>query len=103
MVLAADPYNGVIVFTHRIASGSHVAISHITSDGTNPEIVLTIQRAHERASAPAVFRARKGIEVLFNALTLISPGVVEVSARRNSGKQKNPPALRFLGGVGGKA
>jgi hypothetical protein len=98
-----DPYNGVSVFTQRVATGSHVAISHITNDGTNPEIVSAIRHAYAHASAPAVFRTRKEIEVLFNGLVLVSPGIVEVSEWRNGGKKQAPSALRFLGGVGRKA
>jgi hypothetical protein len=94
-----DPYNSVCVFTHRIAPGSQIAISHITSDGTKPEMVSTIQQAYADASAPAVFRTRKKID-LFNGLALVSPGIVEVSEWRNSTKRQDPLALRFLGGVG---
>lgn len=98
-----DPYNSVSVFRQRVSPGSYVAISHITSDGTSPNIISTIQQAYVNASAPAVFRTRKEIEVLFNGLELIRPGLVEVSEWRNSnGEQQNPPALRFLGGVGRK-
>lgn len=98
-----DPYNSVNVFTHRASPGSYVAMSHITSEDTNPKVMSTIRRAYERASAPAVFRTKKEIEVLFNGLELIRPGLVEVSEwRRSNSGQQNPPALRFLGGVGRK-
>jgi S-adenosyl methyltransferase len=97
-----DPYNSVSAFTHRIAAGSHVAISHITSDGTSPEVISTIHQAYAHASAPAVFRTRKEIEVLFNGLVLVNPGIVEVSEWPNKSKRQNPSALRFLGGVGRK-
>jgi hypothetical protein len=69
-----------------------------------PEVVSTIQRAYAHASAPAVFRTRKEIEVLFNGLELVRPGLVEVSDWRNSSsKSQSPLALRFLGGAGRKA
>jgi S-adenosyl methyltransferase len=97
-----DPYNSVSAFTHRIATRSHVAISHITSDGTSPEVISTIHQAYAHASAPAVFRTRKEIEVLFNGLVLVNPGIVEVSEWRNKSKLQNPAALHFLGGVGRK-
>ena len=98
-----DPYNSVSVFTHRMAPGSHVAISHITSDGTIPGVISTIRQAYAHASAPAVFRLRKEIEVLFNGLDLVRPGLVEVSEWRAGNRtQENSPALRFLAGVGRK-
>jgi hypothetical protein len=97
-----DPYNSVNVFTQRIAPGSYVAISHITSDGTSPEVISTIQKAYAHASAPAIFRTKKEIEVLFNGLELLKPGFVEVSDWRSNGKPRPDPALRLLAGVGRK-
>src|SRR6266566_4611407 len=98
---AENPYASVAAFRDRIPSGSCVVISHITSDGTEPTVISTIQEAYRGASAPAVFRSRKEIEELFTGLDLLKPGLVEVSDWRASGtKSKKPPALRFLGGVG---
>jgi S-adenosyl methyltransferase len=98
-----DPYNSVSVLTQRMMSGSYIAISHITSDGTDPDTIRTIQEAYEAASAPAIFRTRRQIEDLFHRLELVRPGLVEISEwRSNNRKRAMPPALRFIGAIGRK-
>lgn len=98
-----DPYRTVKVFRDRVPAGSYVAISHITSTGTKPYVISTIQEAYSGASAPAVFRSRSEIEALLAGLELVAPGLVEVSDwRSNHRGSAHPPALRFLAGVGRK-
>jgi len=75
-----------------------VAISHITSNGTPPDVQETIKDVYAEASAPAVFRAGQEIEAFFGGLDLVEPGLVDVGAWRSL--RSSPPALlRFLGGV----
>jgi len=98
-----NPYESVAVFRDRVPVGSYAVISHITSDGTEPRVIATIEETYSQASAPAVFRSREEIERLFDGFELVKPGLVEVSDwRGNNRKPANPPALRFLGGVGRK-
>ena len=93
-----QPWEQVAAFRWRMASGSMLAVSHITSDGTPPEVQATIQDVYAEASAPAVFRTRQEIKSFFGGLDLIEPGLVEVGAWRSL--RPSPPApLRFLGGV----
>lgn len=97
------PYQAVAAFRERVSPGSYVAISHITSDGTDPGVISTIEEAYRRASAPAVFRSRIEIERFFDGFHLVKPGITEVSNWRGSKrKTAGPPALRFLSGVGKK-
>jgi hypothetical protein len=93
-----QPWEQVAAFRWRMASGSMLAVSHITSDGTRPDVQATIQDVYAKASAPAVFRTRHEIETSFGGLDLIEPGLVEVGAWRSL--RRCPPApLGFLGGV----
>jgi S-adenosyl methyltransferase len=93
-----QPWEHVAAFRWRMASGSMLAVSHITSDGTPPRVQATIQDVYAEASAPAVFRTRQQIESFFGGLGLVEPGLVEVGAWRSL--RPSPPApLRFLGGV----
>ena len=93
-----QPWEQVAAFRWRMASGSMLAVSHITSDGTPPVVQATIQDVYAEASAPAVFRTRQEIESFFGGLDLVEPGLVEVGAWRSL--RPSPPApLRFLGGV----
>jgi S-adenosyl methyltransferase len=93
-----QPWEKVAAFRWQMASGSMLAISHITSDGTPPDVQATIRDVYAEASAPAVFRTRPEIESFFGGLDLMEPGLVEVGAWRSL--RPSPPApLRFLGGV----
>jgi hypothetical protein len=92
------PWEHVAAFRWRMASGSMLAVSHITSDGTPPEVQATIRDVYAEASAPALFRTGQQIESFFGRLDLVEPGLVEVGAWRSL--RPSPPApLRFLGGV----
>ena len=92
------PWEHVAAFRWRMATGSMLAVSHITSDGTPPGVQATIRDVYAEASAPAVFRTRPEIESFFGGLDLVEPGLVDVGAWR--GLRPSPPApLRFLGGV----
>lgn len=95
-----DPQESVRTFCSHMVPGSFLAVSHITSDGTAPEVMTTIHDAYQTASAPAVFRSRAEIERFFTGLDIVHPGIVEVSAWRAAGSRI--PALRILGGVGTK-
>jgi S-adenosyl methyltransferase len=98
-----NPYDSVAAFRDRMRPGSHIVISHITSDGSAPNTIRSIQEAYRTATAPAVFRTREQIEKLFSGFELLKPGLVEVSGwRGNNRKPAVLPALRFLGGVGRK-
>lgn len=93
-----QPWEQVAAFRWRMASGSMLAVSHITSDGTPPDVQATIQDVYAEASAPAVFRTRQQIESFFGGLDLVEPGLVEVGAWRSLRLSPAAP-LRFLGGV----
>lgn len=98
-----NPYKAVTVLRDRIAPGSFLAISHITSNGSDPTTIATIRDAYKDATAPAVFRTFEEIERFFSGLDLLSPGLADVSNWRSNGR--DPAArstLRFLGGVGRK-
>jgi hypothetical protein len=98
-----DPYRAVATFRDHVCPGSYAAMSHITSDGTDPHVVSTIQDVYRQASAPAVFRSRAAIERLLDGFRLMKPGIVEISEwHRNKPTPNDPPTLRFLGGVGRK-
>ncbi len=99
-----DPEASVATLVRNMAPGSYLALSHITSDGTAPEIVATIRDAYRTASAPAVFRTRDQIRQFFNDLQLIEPGLADLSEWHPSAirRELGPPALRFLAGIATK-
>jgi hypothetical protein len=98
------PHDCLAAFTSRMAAGSYLALSHITSDGTAPDVVATITDAYAQASAPAVFRPEAEIRAFFDGLALEPKGLAHVAewlpypymyAERLG-------TLRFLAGIGRK-
>jgi hypothetical protein len=100
-----DPESSVATFRDHMASGSSLALSHITSDGTAPDVIATIHDAYRTASAPAVFRSREQILQFFDGLQLIEPGLADLSQWHTSAVHGElaPPALRFLAGIATKS
>lgn len=98
-----NPWASVAYFRDLMAPGSHLVLSHITSDDSDPEAVNAIKEAYEGAAAPAVFRTARQIGDFFDGFSLEHPGIVNVSAWRAPADEPLPaPAVRFLGGVGVK-
>jgi hypothetical protein len=97
-----DPYGSVAWVRDRLAPGSYLAVSHITSDGTDPAAMAAIQDAYKEATAPAVFRDTRGIRRFFDGFKLEPPGLVDVAHWRNPDPASRPAAVRFLGAAGRK-
>jgi hypothetical protein len=72
------PQEQVAAFRWRMASGSMLAVSHITADGTPLDVQAAIRAVYADASAPAVFRTRQEIEAFFGGL---DPGFRSCAAR----------------------
>jgi hypothetical protein len=95
---ADKPWEQVAALRWRMVAGSMLAVSHITADGTPPDVQATIQDVYAEASAPAVFRTRQEIEGFFGGQHLVEPGLVDVGAWRSLRSSPSAP-LRFIGGV----
>jgi hypothetical protein len=97
-----EPLDIVRAFTSRITPGSYLALSHITSDGTDPNVMATIHDAYANASAPAVFRTEAEINAFFSGFKLVQPGLVDVTrwTPHTAMFMAQPPDLRFLAGLG---
>jgi hypothetical protein len=96
-----DPEGSVATLVRNMVPGSYLALSHITSDGTAPEVIATIHDAYRTASAPAIFRTRHQIRQFFDGLQLIEPGLADLSEWHTSAirRELGPSALRFLAGI----
>jgi hypothetical protein len=73
---ADDPAGVLSRLTAPLASGSYLAISHITDDGT-----LNLDRLREinrRAGIEGVTRSRRQMKALFGEFELVEPGLVWV-------------------------
>jgi hypothetical protein len=73
-----DPVPGEIVpvFRDRVVPGSCLAVTHITTDGADPEQISGMEELYGAATSPVIFRSRQEITDLFAGWNLIPPGVV---------------------------
>jgi len=84
-----------------VVGGSYLALSHITSDGTDPSVMATIQQAYSNASAPAIFRTKSEISMFFAGFELVPPSLADVTRwTPHAMFTAQPPDLRFLAGLG---
>jgi hypothetical protein len=100
---AEDPWDSVAYFRDRMAPGSYLVVSHVTSDGSDPDAVNAIRKVYGSAAAPAVFRSARRIGDFFDGFRLEYPGIVDISEWRPlPGRQIPDVTVRVLGGVGRK-
>ena len=97
---AEDPARIVERIVEWLAPGSVVVISHVTSTGTEPDVVERIEEIYRGASSPVVFRSEAQIAGLFEGLELVGPGLVDVQAWPERGAVFKPLPARILAGAG---
>jgi hypothetical protein len=71
-----SPAEVVAAFTERLAPGSVLVLTHVTTDGVPGEQVELLEDVFDQASSPMVFRSREDIENLFTGWRLLPPGLV---------------------------
>lgn len=84
-------------YLRRLAPGSYLAISAVTSEGTDPAVIEQVSEVYRQSPSQLHFRTRAQLEEFFDGLTLIEPGLVDVSRWRNG---NSPLKSRVLAGVG---
>lgn len=98
---AEDPAGIVAAFRDKAASGSLLALTHLTTDGPSPGKVKAVEAVYEEATSPMVFRPRDEIESFFAGWDLVDPGVV----RPWEWRVAKPPVVRtdwLYAGIGQK-
>ena len=91
----------ISVFMDRAPEGSFLAASHAVTGSTDPGVKTTTAAA----GSEITHRTLTDITALFDGLTLLRPGVVEVSRWRVSGAARTrygPPVLGHAAGVARK-
>jgi S-adenosyl methyltransferase len=77
---ADDPHGKVARLTKALAPGSHLALSHPTTEFLSPEATAAFQAMVRRESArsrePIQFRDRAAFARFFNGMDLVPPGIV---------------------------
>jgi hypothetical protein len=97
-----DPYRLVNIFKAAMAPGSHLVISHLTSDSIAPEALKQAQAIYEQAAAPVAPRSRAGIARFFDGLELVTPGIADVATWQASPLRSVRHRPVVLGGAGRK-
>jgi hypothetical protein len=87
----------VTQFRRALPPGSYVAISTACSDGMANDLINRLEAVYRNAAEPMVLRSTSQIEQLFDGLTLLEPGLADVTAWRLDG---SPLPIRILSGVG---
>jgi hypothetical protein len=72
---AEDPCGIVKRFRERMAPGSHIAVSHDSSEKRDPEVVAAVEEIYE-ATAPIIFRDYVKIASFFQGFEFVEPGLV---------------------------
>jgi hypothetical protein len=96
-----DPREIVAALRRRMAPGSYLVISHVTTDDADRHVVGEIMDAYEEATSPAVPRTESAIRDLFTGLDLAEPGLTDV-ARWRCAMPGGTGSIRILGGAGRK-
>ena len=103
---AERPGEIVAALRDAVAPGSHIAISHLSSEHRPEDAAQLGAHAAQRSGVPIIFRTREEITGFFDGLTLLEPGVVELPQwRPESPEDISEEQGRSLGlaGVGRKA
>lgn len=92
------PNELVAAFRERMAPGSYLALSHLSTHDSPQEERAKMEDSYRNATAPMVFRDLPDIENLFAGFTLTEPGLVPVG-RWHPGAEHGETVRRMYGGV----
>ncbi|MFD6949712.1 hypothetical protein A6A08_01355 [Nocardiopsis sp. TSRI0078] len=94
-----DPRDIMARFRERLAPGSCMALSHLSSGDSPEEEQRLMQDTYKNSPAPMIYRTPEEIGSLFDGFELLSPGLVPPGLwRPDSGRGES--TKRFLSGVG---
>ena len=99
-------YGLVSTLRQALASGSYLAITHITDEDAPPEIVERLRRLAAGSKSPTRIRSRAEIAPFFTGLDMVEPGLVHIPLWRPEGPDDlfldRPSGSMILGGIGRK-
>jgi len=99
---ANDPGRVVAALDRRLAPGSFVAISHLTSDFAPGPVTAGVEAYNALVPTPLVPRSHAQVSALFGALPLVPPGVVPITEWRAATASPFPHAADLYAGVARK-
>ncbi|MCO6007069.1 SAM-dependent methyltransferase [Actinoallomurus purpureus] len=86
-------------FREQLAPGSHLALSHLTTDGPPAEEIAQVIDVYKGATSPIVFRPRQEIETFFDGFHLTDPGLVRPWSWRSDLGEPGPRTDWLYAGV----
>ncbi|MBO2446964.1 SAM-dependent methyltransferase [Actinomadura barringtoniae] len=102
---ADDPAGIVQAFADQLAPGSHLILSHLTSEGHPPELVKQKEEVFAKSPTPFSYRSRAEILRYFDGFTLVEPGLTPVTSWRDEeteSAEMTAAGAWWLGGVARK-
>ena len=72
-----DPAGVIAAYRDAVASGSHLAITHATSD-YRPEMAREAENVYQRASHQMHYRTKSELAELLSGFELVPPGLVDM-------------------------
>jgi O-methyltransferase involved in polyketide biosynthesis len=97
-----NPWQAVDAYKARMAPGSYLVLSHVTSDDTPGDIIQQAAEVYEHASAPGLARSHAQIARFFDRLDMVAPGLVNPTQWRGTGPYRKPSPALFYAGVARK-
>ena len=101
-----EAYNLVRVLRDAVTAGSYVSIAHVTADAMKQEAKERGEKVYASTTTPVRARTRPEIEVFFEGLELVEPGIVYIPLWRPEGPDDllldQPELASVFSGVGRK-
>jgi hypothetical protein len=77
-----------------LAPGSHLAATHVTTEGHAPAAVEQIESAYAATPTPIYFRNKSDIALFFDGFELVDPGLVTIDAWNPDSDETDRPAKK---------
>ncbi|MGP4021400.1 SAM-dependent methyltransferase [Saccharopolyspora sp. 5N708] len=85
-----------------LASGSHIAATHVTTDDKSPDAVAQIESVYAATPTPIYFRDHTEIGRFFDGFDLVDPGLVTIDGWQPDPIDPGPEATGWLYGAVGR-
>ncbi|WP_439681648.1 SAM-dependent methyltransferase [Embleya sp. MST-111070] len=92
-----EPHDMVRAYREALAPGSHLVISHATTQGPSADHVDTVVGAYEKATAQVTVRSKDEIAAFFDGFELVDPGLTRPGLWRPDGEQAAHTDWLFAG------
>ena len=92
-----EPFRILRAFRDRMAPGSYLTASHLSTEGITEDDVAAVKAAYSTTPSGIEMRDGDYVSALFDGFDVVEPGLVRVEQWRGFGR---PTYGTFVGGVG---